>query len=110
MKTKLNILHSKRKKTFKGKQNKHGSKYGCVVNHVYSYIMSNPAIFREGDIVEIQVAFAVVPTRQQLYMASNNSFDTCYKLKLILRSICLLDDSYTNIRCRLTVHDQLGVY
>lgn len=47
--------------------------------------MVEPCRFKEGDIVEIEVGFTVVPVND------------CYIMKLILRSITLLDDSESDV-------------
>jgi hypothetical protein len=45
----------------------------------------SPAKFSVGDIVELQVSFMAVSTRNQ------------YRMKSILRSIALLSDSHTQV-------------
>ena len=46
-----------------------------------------PQTFQEGDIVEIQVSFIVVPLREQKS-----------RMNVVLRSITLLEGKYTQVR------------
>jgi hypothetical protein len=48
----------------------------------------NPQIFRVGDIVEAQVSFIAVPLK-----------DKKYKMIVVLRSIALLNPSFSQVRC-----------
>ncbi|KIM35729.1 hypothetical protein M413DRAFT_32286 [Hebeloma cylindrosporum] len=50
----------------------------------YRFIPTKPITFRQGDIVEVQVTFALLPLR-----------DNKYKLSLILRSVSLLEAKYS---------------
>jgi hypothetical protein len=52
----------------------------------------NPQIFRVGDIVEAQVSFIVVPLK-----------DNKHKMIVVLRSIALLDASFSQVR-QVIVH------
>jgi hypothetical protein len=50
------------------------------------FIPTKPITFSTGDIVEVQVSFALLPLREKKY-----------KLSLILRSLTLFDASYTQV-------------
>jgi hypothetical protein len=50
------------------------------------FIPTKPITFSTGDIVEVQVSFALLPLREKKY-----------KLSLILRSLTLFDATYTQV-------------
>ena len=56
----------------------------------------NPSVFRQGDIVELQVAFTVNPSTTRA-STSNKTLDKQFSLKLIIRSICQEDASETDV-------------
>ena len=58
--------------------------YTIVYDKESSFKKTGPHIFQEGDIVELQVSFIVVPLRDQKS-----------RMCTILRSISLLDGEYT---------------
>lgn len=51
------------------------------------YHYTTPQTFQEGDIVEIQVSFIVIPLRDQKFRTS-----------VVLRSINLLEGRFTQVR------------
>jgi hypothetical protein len=55
-----------------------------LINNRYPPI--SPAAFREGDIVDAEVTFMLVPIRNDLH-----------KLVAVLRSLTLLDATYTQV-------------
>ena len=56
----------------------------------------NPSVFRQGDIVELQIAFTVNPSTTRTNM-SNKALDKQFRLKLVIRSICQEDASETDV-------------
>lgn len=71
--------------------------YLSCTNHVTDKEQSveavNPQIFRIGDIVEAQVSFIAVPLK-------NNK----YKMIVVLRSIALLDATFSQVRSVIVRH------
>ena len=61
------------------------------------FISTKPITFRHGDIVEVQVSFAMLPLREKKF-----------KLSLILRSISLLDATYSQACVTLTTHNNIN--
>lgn len=55
-------------------------------NFTRSFTPVGPSRFREGDIVEVQVSFIVVPTK-------NRSFS----MNVVLRSIALLNEVFSQV-------------
>ncbi|KIM38065.1 hypothetical protein M413DRAFT_76431 [Hebeloma cylindrosporum] len=58
----------------------------------YRFVTTKPIMFCNGDIVEVQVSFALLPLREKKF-----------KLSLILRSISLLDATYSQATPRKAV-------
>ena len=61
--------------------------YSIVTQYLLRFVPTKPITFSTGDIVEVQVSFALLPLREKKY-----------KLALILRSLTLFDSSYTQVR------------
>ena len=64
-------------------------KYAARFSHNIRFKDSRPHIFRIGDIVEVQVSFVVVPQK-----------DGKKKMMPILRSLALLDASFTKVNIK----------
>lgn len=62
------------------------SKIQLIFSVIYRIIATAPVKFQVGDIVEVQVSFAVLPLREGKM-----------KTSMILRSITLLDRSQTQV-------------
>lgn len=58
----------------------------------------NPQIFRVGDIVEAQVSFIAVPLK-----------DKKYKMITVLRSIALLDSTFSQVRSLSGIHPSFSL-
>jgi hypothetical protein len=70
----------------------------AVVDKENSFNETRPHVFQEGDIVEIQVSFIVIPLREQ------NS-----RMSVVLRSISLLEGKFTQVKkFTITTSYQLG--
>jgi hypothetical protein len=54
---------------------------------MYRYEEMAPVKFREGDIVEAQLSFSLVPIKRGFY-----------KMIAVLRSVTLLDSSFSQVR------------
>lgn len=62
-------------------------------NSTFRYAKISPNTFAVGDIVEARIAFMAVPTFPLVKGASEPHF----KLALILRSLALIDDSFSKV-------------
>jgi hypothetical protein len=61
---------------------------------LHSYRVAKPQIFRIGDIVEVQISFIAVPLKRQNF-----------KMLTVLRSIALLDSSFSEVRNNIQLRD-----
>jgi hypothetical protein len=71
----------------KGTKDTYHSSANDVTDKATSVEEVNPQIFRVGDIVEAQVSFIAVPLK-----------DNKYKMIVVLRSVALLDASFSQVR------------
>ena len=62
----------------------------------HRHIKVNLSVFRQGDIVELQIAFMVNPSTTRTN-TSNKALDKQFRLKLVIRSICQEDASETDV-------------
>lgn len=84
-------------RTLRGAEKGTKDTYRSSANHVADKETSvegvNPQIFRVGDIVEAQVSFIAVPLK-----------DNKYKMIVVLRSIALLDASFSQVRMAIVTN------
>lgn len=71
----------------KGTKYTYSSRTNHITDEEKSVEVVNPQIFRVGDIVEAQVSFIAVPLK-----------DNKYKMIVVLRSIALLDATFSQVR------------
>lgn len=65
--------------------------YSCaLILRVYRYREAEPGIFHVGDIVEAQLSFVAIPC--------GKSMPGKFRFRVVLRSLCLEDDSETEVR------------
>jgi hypothetical protein len=67
-----------------------------MIIHLPSMSDFDPAMFRLGDIVELQLSFIAYPVRDK------------YRMKSVLRSLALLDNTHSEVHALLFTHPNLG--
>jgi len=82
-------------KVHKGMQTLSGLVLYVWLTSITSYVAISPASFRIGDIVEAQLSFIAYPTR--------NGHTS---MRLVLRSIALLNGQFTQVRLSYLVFEQ----
>ena len=69
---------------------------------IYSFSFEKPSSFKEGDLVEVQVGFVAVPWKSlKGGVRAKGPSSKTMKMKLVLRIVCLLDDTETDVRTLL---------
>jgi hypothetical protein len=65
---------------------KPNTKEGQNETHTHRYANMDPAQFRQGDIIEVEISLALVPVKEKKY-----------KLVAVLRSLTSLDETYSQV-------------